>query len=130
MLPMERKAQTLTEWLLATRDSHNQIDAALAEWIMDHDFPDTEDGIKDAIQQLEMTNCSACSAPAGLIYTAELMDKVGLWKVEILEALNEYFDATGTEYSTTEPQNFVWFAVEWRAHELASELRHYFNVEG
>jgi hypothetical protein len=127
---IEVKAKTLTEWLIATRDSHNQIDAAIAEWVMDHEFPDTEEGIKEAIRRLEMTDCSACAAPHGLIYTSDLMDKLASWKREILDALNEYYDATGTEYTTGEPGNFVWFAVEWRAHELASELRAYFDVEG
>lgn len=124
------KAKTLTEWLLATKDSHNQIDAAIAEWIMDHNFPDTLEGIEEAIHTLEMTDCAACAAPDGLIYTSDLMDKLSLWKVEIIEALNDYYDAVGEAYKTDGPANFVWFAVEWRAHELASELRSYFDVEG
>lgn len=66
---------------------------------------------------------------AALIYTSDLMDKMATWKREILDALNEYYDATGEEYKTGEPGNFVWFAVEWRAHELANQLRSYFGAE-
>lgn len=124
-----KQAKTLNEWLLATKDSHNQIDAALAEWLLDSDLSDDTAGIKDAIRQLEMTDCASCSAPHGLIYTSDLMDKLSLWKAEILDALNAYYDATGEEYSTSEPGNFVWFAVEWCAHEMASELRAFFKIE-
>ena len=122
------QAHTLPQWLLATQDSHNQIDATIAEWLLDCDFPDTEEGIKEAIRTLEAVNCSHGNAPAGLIYTSDLMDKLSLWKREVINALNAYYDATGEEYTTGEPGNFVWFAVEWRAHQLADELRDYFNV--
>lgn len=123
------KASTLTQWLLATQDSNNRIDSALAEWLIDSDWPDTVEGIKGAIGQLEAVNCADGCAPHGLIYTSDLMDKLSLWQVEIIRALSEYYDATGETYKTDEPSNFVWFAVEWRAHELASELRSYFDID-
>lgn len=99
---------------------------AIVEWTRDS-FEGWDSGTaKDVLRHLEMTDCAACHAPRGLIYTRDIMRKAADWWPDIDEALAAYHDETGEH---PRPRDgaltmgwLVWFAVEWIAHEAATFL--------
>lgn len=125
-----------TQELLATRirdrlgEIENQIDVALLEWACegaDYEAETADDMLVNVVRRLGECNCSGASAPAGLIYNGDIYAQVADWGFEIDETLADYEDARGAAYGP--PGNtgltigtLVWFAVEWRASELASRL--------
>ena len=100
-----------------------KIDAALIAWAFegcDYDAANHGEALDNAVRTLEQTNCSGCSAPSGLIYNSDLAVKLGEWAFEIDAALDEYRDNMGESYKPESVFSLVWFAVEYRAHDLAS----------
>ena len=106
-----------------TSTDFENIDEALIDWAFDgadYDAADAGDVLNNAIRTLECCDCAGCSAPGGLIYNSDLARKLGEWAFEIDAALDAYHDSTGERFQPKSVFSLVWFAVEWRAHELAS----------
>ena len=130
--------QPFRDWLLANTEhahvSHDLdgMDWAIMEWGLDnvlHDVEGLEAQIAAMAEAMERIDCAGCYAPCGLIYNHEIAAKVPDWWDDIDSAVDGYRDATGElpEFDTV--GSMVWFAVEWRAHEIASLLRHVAGVE-
>jgi hypothetical protein len=104
-----------------------EISTAIVEWTADAFAHEPDASVVDVIRHLEMTDCAACHAPSGLIYTRDIARKLEAWQSEIDEAIAAYHDATG---ENPRPRDgaltlgwLVWFAVEWTAQEAAYWLR-------
>jgi hypothetical protein len=125
----EINAMTVNDYL-ASNDHWRgrKIAEAIGYWVFDAFEHETDFTREDVLRHLESIDCAACHAPAGLIYNGDIWAKVPEWADEIDQALWEYQDATGEPWEapgdgTLTVGLLVWFAVEWEAHEIASELR-------
>lgn len=103
----------------------NPILKALAAWTLESvTGADATTGA--LVRHLERTDCAACHAPPGLIYSREIAAKVPAWFWAVDDALEAYADETGRPWA---PRNgmlnigaLVWFAVEWWGWRLARAL--------
>jgi hypothetical protein len=103
-------------------DNNNAICAALIDWAIDgadYGAETDADVIRNVVRRLEETNCAGCSAPPGLIYTADIAEKFALWFDCIDTAMDEYHDEIGEWFAPKTSGELVWFAVEWFANRLA-----------
>lgn len=125
---MTREASAAISFLytVANNSGSRTICRAIVSWV-DEAFQNWEGATLDDVYKfLVTTDCSACHAPPGLIYSHDIWAKVGEWGGDIDQALWEFWDETGEHYK---PQgndltigSLVWFAVEWNAHRLATAL--------
>lgn len=110
-------------WFSQKEGSENPIVSVLAEWVRDSE-PETA---RDAALILETCSCADGAAPSGLIYNSDIRAKIDPWWDAIEQSLREYRDATGegalSNMEDITAGSLVWFAVEWFAHELASEFQ-------
>lgn len=131
------KEETIAKAIAAIKgDSSNEIANAIAEWVGSSFQYEPEEHVTPAaiVRHLEMTDCSACHAPAGLIYNHDIAARAAAWWDDIDCAVDAYWQETGQQPA---PQHgaltigfLVWFAVEWMAQEAAGAVRHAFGVEG
>jgi hypothetical protein len=84
------------------------------------------ENIEAVIACLERIDCAACYSPAP-IYNYDMAREISWYWLEIDDARDAYQEATGEQWTPREHGgilSFLWFAYEWIAHELASEIRH------
>lgn len=75
---------------------------------------------KQIARQLETAACAHGSF-SGVIYNSDIEDKLSApaWRAAITEALEDFADCTGEEFSFTDFTQALWFAIEWEARRLA-----------
>lgn len=127
--------ETLRAWFIASTNSETfnadtgTLDMSLLAWAFDSTEFETNGCTPETLVDcLERIDCAGCNAPSGLIYNHDIAAKASDWWNEIDSALWDYQDATGEKYSGRDDVpltvgDLVWFAVEWRANELASLIR-------
>ena len=78
------------------------------------------DSLSSLTRNLYTAHCAAGSY-SGVIYNRDIDDKIAQveWRDAIESAREEYEDCTGEEYSFKSFGEALWFAIEWRAHQLA-----------
>ena len=96
------------------------IKEIVAAWAFDDaETPD------DVLGRLEYMDCAGCYSPAP-IYNDDMAAEIARFWPEIDVAIESYRDATGEHWTPGKNQNFLcylWFAYEWLASELASQIR-------
>ena len=133
MTPINEALDSLQSyaWELDNREKE-PILSAIIQWARDAFDYDKNATLQDLLRHLETTDCSACHAPAGLIYNSDIAGKVPEWWQAIDAALDEFHGETGENWKprgAVTVGSLVWFAVEWYAQELASLLRSRFNLD-
>lgn len=111
------RARALTE--------QNAIIKTLCEWAADYH----EDGW-NAAECLEAIDCAGCHAPGALIYNQDIANHYAIWWAEIDDAMLTYHEETDTRFAPETTGQLVWFAVEWWAYRLASDVRYNCDGEG
>lgn len=123
-----RALRVLENWRdnIDSGEGHDIADA-IVEWTRDAFEHETHATFADVVRHIETTDCSACHAPHGLIYNADIARKVAEWWSDIDAAIAAYVDATDEQ---PRPNNgpitvgwLAWFAVEWFANDAASALQ-------
>ncbi len=100
---------------------HHTIKTELLDWASTGCGSEND---KDVIERLQEVNCAACCGPAP-IYNDDMAQCIAANWAEIQEALDAFYDTTGLSYAIKSSESFlnvVWFAYEWFASELATEL--------
>lgn len=108
------------------------LDAELLEWAYNHIVENSP--ISEAKRTLLEIALGACKPSNGHAPTSTLVEsapeaKIAGWWNEIDECLAQSFEETGQHFQTESCAHLVWFAVEWRAAQLATMLRSIFDTE-
>jgi len=124
---MSRESQVAITYLYtaANNSDYRIIGREIADWVKEAFQYDDEATFEDVLKFVQTIDCSACHAPSGLIYNADIWAKVEQWGQDIDEALYEFKDATGEDYCPPGDLSvgaLVWFAVEWVGNTLATRL--------
>lgn len=96
--------------------SENAIRTYIVEELRDMQF----ESPKQIARQLETASC-AYGSYSGVIYNSDIDEKLSRkeWRDAISEALEDFADCTGEEFSFTDFTQALWFAIEWEARRLA-----------
>lgn len=99
------------------------IDTQLLQWAYDHvtAMPDLQQA-KKALLQWALESCSV-EALSPAMRETDIADRIAAWWNEIDDCLAEYREAHGHGFAPETCAHLVWFAVEWRANELAALIR-------
>lgn len=127
-MPQIENLQTVIDAMFLTREPN-----AIEQEIIDQFFGDSYySDLESLARQLEMAHCAAGSF-SGLIYTRDILDKLKDedWQAVIIEACEEYLDATGETVTLSNSlyghqdtlSSLVTFAVDWTCQNMASRLR-------
>ncbi len=116
----------LTYVMESERWKYNPIALEIAGWTCTHFVFDAEIGLDALIEHLQRIDCSTGHCPHGLMYNTDICSRLPSWSHSIDEALEEYREATGENWSPGDGcltiGSLVWFAVEWVANEIANEI--------
>jgi hypothetical protein len=107
-----------------TVERPDSIKEQVAAWA----FEDANDAA-DAIGRLESIDCAGCHSPAP-IFSHDMACEIASHWPEIDDAIDSYREATGEAWTPRENQGFLsylWFAYEWVAHAMASEIRSFLD---
>lgn len=107
----------------------SSIDAHLLEWAFDliEQVTDIDSAKRSLLEwALEACNCANAHAPTGVI-DSRAIGKFADWWNEIDTCMREHRDAKGFWFAPETCAHIVWFAVEWRANQLAAMLRSLFE---
>lgn len=111
---------------------HHWKDSAVVEYICDQLKDSSWDSVESFIGQLESASCANGSWGQDTIYTHRILALLSdeSWRDAINQALEDYADATGENYSpeTLNLESLVTFAVDWYAGEIASYIRSFNRV--
>lgn len=96
--------------------SENAIRAYIVEELREMQFETP----KQVAYHLDTAVCAHGSFN-GVIYNGDIEDKLSdpAWRAAITEALEDFADCTGEEFSFTDFTQALWFAIEWEARRLA-----------
>lgn len=116
------------EYIKLAIDPTGAIETYLWEQLESYDF----DSVESLINYLEC-NSAAHGSWSGMIYTRDILGRYqdSQWVTDIEDSIEGYLDATGEmpdfgkNFSLC---NFVTFAVDWTASNLASRIRSYGNA--
>lgn len=99
------------------------IDTQLLQWAYDHvtAMPDIQ-AAKRALLQWALESCSV-EALSPAVRQTDMAAHVAAWWNEIDDCLSEYRETHGRGFEPVSCAHLVWFAVEWRANELAAMIR-------